>query len=343
MKALVLKEYNMLVFEEIPDPEPGPDEVLIRVKACGICGSDVHGLDGSTGRRIPPLVMGHEASGVVAGTGKKVRDLEIGERVTFDSTIYCGKCSFCRQGQVNLCDNRQVIGVACDEYRRDGAYAEYVAVPRRCIYPIPGSLSFEQAVTVEPLSVALHAVGRSGAGSGHRAVVIGAGMIGLLAVQVLKARGLSFICAVDLDRERLELALSLGADDVLSSRDCDIPAEILKRTGDLGVDVVIEAVGLSSTFSTALACVRKGGAVSLVGNLTQSIELPLQKVVARELTLYGSCASAGEYPQCLEMLTTGAVKVDKLLSASAPLAEGPSWFARLYRGEKGLVKVCLLP
>jgi L-iditol 2-dehydrogenase len=168
-------------------------------------------------------------------------------------------------------------------------------------------------------------------------------MIGLLAVQVLKARGLSFICAVDLDRERLELALSLGADDVLSSRDCDIPAEILKRTGGLGVDVVIEAVGLFSTVSTALACVRKGGAVSLVGNLTQSIELPLQKVVARELTLYGSCASAGEYPQCLEMLTTGAVKVDKLLSASAPLAEGPSWFARLYRGEKGLVKVCLLP
>lgn len=343
MKALVLKEYNRLVYEEVPEPEVGDEDVLIRVKACGICGSDVHGVDGSTGRRVPPLIMGHEAAGVVAEVGRRVSDLKAGERVTFDSTIYCGRCDYCLNGEINLCDSRRVIGVSCDEYRMDGAFADYVAVPRRCVYRIPESLSFEAASIVEPLSVAMHAVGRVNVPAGQTAVVIGAGMIGLLIVQVLKARGCGPVFAVDLDTERLALAVELGAEEGFNPEKEDIPAEVLARTGSRGAALAFDAVGLSSTFRQALGSLSKGGSLVLVGNFSPDIEMPLQKTVVREISIYGSCASAGEYPECLEMLSSGAVGVDKLISASAPLAEGAAWFDRLYRGEKGLIKVCLLP
>src|SRR5215475_639256 len=144
MQALLLKEYMKLEIVSMPEPSIGPDDVLVRVRSCGVCGSDVHGLDGSTGRRIPPLVMGHEAAGEVAACGANVGDLKVGDRVTFDSTIYCGACYFCKRGEFNLCDNRQVLGVSPGEYRRHGAFAEYVSVPRRIMYRLPDGLSYDQ-------------------------------------------------------------------------------------------------------------------------------------------------------------------------------------------------------
>src|ERR1700731_3900418 len=131
MKALLLTKYRSLEIAEVPTPVVGAGEVLIRVGACGICGSDVHGYDGSSGRRIPPIVMGHEAAGTVAVVGSNVSDIREGDRVTFDSTIYCGSCAYCRRGEVNLCNQRQVLGVSTPEYRRAGAFAECVVVPRR--------------------------------------------------------------------------------------------------------------------------------------------------------------------------------------------------------------------
>ena len=182
MQALVLKEYNHFEMQEVPVPDIGPDDVLIEVKACGICGSDVHGMDGSTGRRQPPLVMGHEAAGVISKTGANVIDWHTGERVTFDSTVYCGTCYFCRQNKINLCDNRRVLGISCDAYRQHGALAEYVAVPQRILYRLPDKVTFDQASMVEPVSVAVHAVSRATVASTDTAVVIGVGMIGLLVV-----------------------------------------------------------------------------------------------------------------------------------------------------------------
>src|SRR6516164_7376215 len=137
MQALVLENYRDLQIRDVPDPEIGPRDVLIEVKACGICGSDVHGFDGSSGRRIPPLIMGHEAAGTVAQIGAEVHSYRVGDRVTFDSTVSCGECSFCRRGEVNLCDNRQVLGVSCSDYRRNGAFADYVAVPEHIVYSLP--------------------------------------------------------------------------------------------------------------------------------------------------------------------------------------------------------------
>src|ERR1035441_3994211 len=158
MNALLLKDYMNLDLVQMPVPEAGPEDVLVRVRAWGIWCSGGHGFDGSTGRRTPPLVMGHEAAGEIAQTGAGVRDWRMGERVTFDSTIYCGQCFYCARGEVNLCQNRQVLGVSPGPYRRHGAFAEYVAVPGRIVYRLPANLSFEHAAMIEAVSVAVHAV-----------------------------------------------------------------------------------------------------------------------------------------------------------------------------------------
>jgi L-iditol 2-dehydrogenase len=343
MQALLLTEYRHLEIAEMPTPAPGPGELLIRVRACGICGSDIHGYDGSSGRRIPPLVMGHEAAGTVAGIGAGVTGFREGDRVTFDSTVYCGACFFCRRGDVNLCDNRQVLGVSCGDYRRHGAFAEYVAAPAHICYHLPDALPFEHAAMIEAVSVAVHATNLTPIRLGDSAVVVGAGMIGLLAIQALRRAGCGRIIAVDLEANRLSLALQLGATDAVNARQED-PVEFVRAcTGGRGADVAMEVVGASDPVKTAVAALRKGGALTLVGNLAPQIDFPLQAVVTRQIRVTGSCASCGEYPQCIEMLASGAIQVEPLTSAKAPLIDGAEWFARLYAREGNLMKVILQP
>jgi L-iditol 2-dehydrogenase len=343
MKALLLKEYKVLEMTEMPEPQIGPDDLLVRVKACGICGSDIHGYDGSTGRRIPPLVMGHEASGVVSKTGGNVTQFQAGQRVTFDSTIYCRKCFFCLRGEVNLCDNRQVLGVSPGDYRRDGAFAEYIAVPQRIAYPIPDTLSFEHAAMIEAVSVAVHAVGLTPVKLGDTAVVVGSGMIGLLVVQALQLAGCGRVIAVDLDERRLRLAAELGAEVSLNAGHSDVPKAVRDCTSGRGADVAVEVVGNTQALQTALASLRKGGTLTLIGNLSPKVELPLQSVVTRQIRVLGSCASSGEYPVCIDLLARKAIRVAPLISAVAPLAEGAAWFRRLYNSDPSLMKVILQP
>jgi len=343
MKALVLEKYNHFAYKDVPEPQLGPEDVLVRVKACGICGSDVHGMDGSTGRRIPPVIMGHEAAGVIAEIGANVTSWQKGDRITFDSTIYCGECYFCRRGLINLCDNRRVLGVSCDEYRQDGAFAEYVAVPQHILYRLPEGLSFEQTAMVEAVSIAFHAVARTPLSLNDTAVVIGAGMIGSLIIQSLRAAGCGQIIAVDLDQKRLDLACKLGADKGLESDSIDVLAKVFDLTYNRGADIAFEVVGFTPTLTLAIQCLRKGGSLTLVGNLSPRTEFPLQSVVTRELTLNGSCASRGEYPACLDMIARGVIDVDAMISAVAPLADGASWFQRLHDKEPGLMKVILTP
>lgn len=343
MKALVLVEYNRLEIREVPRPEPGPGEVLVRVKACGICGSDVHGMDGSTGRRIPPLIMGHEAAGVIDRLGLGVTGWQPGDRVTFDSTISCGECAYCRSGLINLCDNRRVLGVAIEEYHQDGAFAEYVTVPARILYRLPEGVSFTQAAMIEPVSVAFHAVNLTPIRLNDTAVVIGAGMIGLLTIQTLRLAGCGKIIAVDQVPDRLELACRHGADVGINAAAEDAVSAVLRETGGQGADIALEAVGVSQTINLAVDCLRKNGHLTLIGNVSPAVEYPLQKIVSRQITTRGSAASCGEYPACLDMLARGAVKVESLISAEAPLEEGPLWFKRLYDREPGLVKVILVP
>ena len=343
MKALLLKEYMKLEVTEVPEPELGPEDLLVRVRACGICGSDIHGIDGSTGRRIPPLVMGHEAAGVVAKVGSAVTAWKINDRITFDSMISCGKCPFCRSGHMNLCDNRMVLGVSCGDYRRHGAFAEYVAVPQHICYMLPDEQPFEHAALIEAVSVAVHAVEVTPVRLGDTAVVVGAGMIGVLTVQAAKNAGCTTVYAVDLDDAKLEMAVKLGAAEGFNPKHCDPVAEILKRTNGKGADIVLEAVGATDPIKTALACVRKGGTVTLIGNITPKIELNLQSVVTREIRLQGTCGSNGEYPACIDLLVKGLIKVDSIISERVSLEDAPRAFERLYNHEPNLMKVIVNP
>jgi L-iditol 2-dehydrogenase len=341
MKALLLSEYRKLDFTDLPAPEPGQDEVLIRVAACGICGSDVHGYDGSSGRRIPPIVMGHEAAGTVAAVGQRVNGLSTGDRVTVDSTVYCGDCPNCSRGDINLCDRREVLGVSCGDYRRAGAFAELVVVPARIVHRLPDNLPFTEAAMLEAVAVALHAVSLAPVKSDDTALVIGAGTIGLLLQQALRVAGCSRVFVTDVDPTRLKLSAELGATAVFAAD--DVSQEIAHHTNGVGVDIAIEAVGKTETVHSAINSVRKGGTVVLVGNIAPEITLPLQKVVTRQIRLQGSCASAGEYPRAIELLSSGAIRVKPLITATAPLAEGPAWFERLYAREPNLMKVVLTP
>ena len=342
MRALLLSKYKELEIAEMPAPVAAPGEVLVRVAACGICGSDVHGYDGSSGRRIPPIVMGHEAAGIIAATGPGVTGLSEGDRVTFDSTVYCGACAYCKRGEVNLCDNRQVLGVSCGDYRRAGAFAEFVAVPSRIVYRLPDTISFEEAAMLEAVSVAMHGVSLAQISANAKALVVGAGMIGLLITQALRAAGCSRIFVTDLDDSRLKLAEEVGAHVTLSAKS-DVARQMEKLTGGVGVDVALEAVGQTDSVKAAIESVRKGGTVVLVGNIAPEVTIPLQKVVTRQIRLQGSCASAGEYPRAIELMASGAIRVKNLISAIAPLTEGPRWFERLYTREPNLMKVVLTP
>lgn len=343
MNALVLTNYLDLQLQQVPTPTPGPGEVLVRVAACGICGSDVHGFDGSSGRRIPPIIMGHEGAGTVAAVGPEVTGWNTGDRVTFDSTIYCGECEYCRRGQVNLCDARQVIGVSCGDYRRHGAFAEYVIVPARVLYRLPPELPFAEAAMIEAVSVALHAVAVSGFSAGQTAVVIGAGMIGTLIVQALRVAGASHILVADLDPTRLAEAARSGAHTTINPKQGgDTVGQVLSQFRS-GVDHAFEAVGASATVEQAIAAVRKGGTVTLVGNIAPRIEIPLQSVVSRQIRLQGSAASSGEYPRAIELLASKQIDVRPLISSVEPLSKGAEAFHRLHSGEPNLIKIILTP
>lgn len=343
MKALQLSAYKQLDFVDLQSPEPAEGELLIRIKACGICGSDVHGYDGSTGRRIPPIVMGHEAAGVVEAVGRGVKEFKAGDRVTFDSTVYCGKCFFCSRGQINLCDHREVIGVSTPAFRRMGAFAEYVTVPARIAYRLPDDFPFAHAAMIEAVSVAVHGVSLTPIEPEDTVVVVGAGMIGLLTLQAVRQTGATRVFVVDMDDSRLQLAKQLGATQTFNSQTQQVVQEVQQLTEGRGADAALECVGITNAIKVAVESVRKGGAVTLVGNVAPTIELGLQSVVSRQIRLQGSCASNGEYPECIAWMSQGRIRVEPLITAVAPLCDGASWFQRLYNREPGLLKIVLEP
>jgi L-iditol 2-dehydrogenase len=195
---------------------------------------------------------------------------------------------------------------------------------------------------LEATAVALHAVRITPIDHGDTALVVGAGMIGLLILQSLRATGTQKVFVADVDDSRLKMAKDLGATEVLNSK-TNLAAQVLKLTNNIGVDAVLEAVGRTETIADSIDSVRKGGTVTLVGNFAPEVKIHLQKVVSRQIRLQGSCASSGEYPQAIEFLASGAIKVKPLITQVAPLEDGPAWFDRLHTGEPGLLKVVLTP
>lgn len=289
--------------------------------------------------------MGHEASGEVIATGPGVSAWKPGDRVTFDSTIYCGVCRFCREGHVNLCENRRVVGVSPTEYKQHGAFAERLALPARILYRLPNSLGFEEAAMVEPVSIAVHAVQRTKIAPGSTAVVVGSGMIGLLVIQALRWAGAKNVVAVDLADNRLALARQLGATHTINSGKADAASEVARITDALGADTSFEVVGFTPTLNLTLAVLKRGGSCVLVGNLSpKTQDFPLQAVVTKEIVLLGSCASAGEYPLCLDLIARGVINVKPMIEAVAPLSDGATWFSKLSQKDGGkYMKVILQP
>ena len=244
---------------------------------------------------------------------------------------------------MNLCDHRQIIGVSCADYSRAGAFAEYVVVPRHIVYRLPDTISFTEAAVSEAVSVALHAVRVSQTAQGETALVIGAGMIGLLILQAARAAECARVIVADIDATRLNLAKQVGAKELLHCPGNELVGEVLRLTNGRGVDTAFEAVGMNETVAAAIDCTRKGGTVTLVGNIRPEVTLPLQKVVTRQLRLQGSCASAGEFPHAIDLVARGEIQVKPLITAVAPLEDGPRWFERLHAHEPNLMKVVLTP
>ncbi len=334
MNALVLEEYNRFEYQtNAPKPEISDTDVLVRVKACGICGSDVHGMDGSSGRRIPPLIMGHEASGEITRIGSAVEGWQIGDRVTFDSTVYNEDDWYTKKGLYNLSDNREVLGVAPPEFKRHGAFAEYVAIPQHILHRIPDTVSYEQAAMVEPIAVALHAIELADIKDAECCVVVGVGTIGVFILQALKVYGMKDVFAIDLSERNRERAKRIGATDAFEPSDDALKQAVLEVTAGRGADIVFEAVGIEATVNLGIDLLRKGGTAMLVGNLTPDVSFPVQKVVTQQIRVQGSCAICGEYPEALRLLAEGKIDVDEHIAEIAPLSEGAAWFDKLQKNE----------
>ncbi len=338
MKALVNTAPYVLEYVDWEKPTPGPDDLLVRVKACAICGSDIKGYSGKTGRRQPPIIMGHEAAGIVESVGENVTAFTPEDRVTFDSTVYCLKCDYCLSGHYNLCDNREVLGVSEGTYRRHGAMAEYVTVPHWIAVKMPDNLSFAQAALVETTSIGVHAANRTPLQLNDTVVVVGAGGVGLVALQAIKLKGAGRVIVTDLSPSRLEMAADLGADVTIQADAPDMMAQLREAAGQRGADATLEAVGIQATFDTALDITRKGGSLTLIGNVMPRVEMGLQSVVSREITLYGVCACNGEIPDCVELIAAGRINVDPFISEYARLEDGQKEFDRLYGGVEGNIR-----
>jgi len=342
MKALVHTAPYVMAYTDWSKPEPGPDDLLVQVKACAICGSDIKGYSGSTGRRQPPIIMGHEAAGVVVAVGANVQGFALGDRVTFDSTVYCLKCDYCLSGHWNLCDNREVLGVSEGTYRRHGAMAEYMTVPYWIAVRMHDNLTYAQAALVETASIGVHAANRTPLKLNDTVVIVGAGGVGLVALQAIRLKGAGKIIVTDLSPSRLEMARDLGADVTIQADAPDLLEQLLAATGPHGADVAIEAVGVQATVDTALEITRKGGSLTLIGNVAPRVQMGLQSIVSREITLYGVCACNGEIPACVELIAAGRLNVDPFISEYARIEDGQAVFDRLYKGVEGNIRTVFL-
>jgi 2-desacetyl-2-hydroxyethyl bacteriochlorophyllide A dehydrogenase len=337
-----------LVVEDVPIPEPGPADVLVRVSACGICGSDLHSY--AAGMYIEPgQIMGHEFSGVVAEAGAAVEGVEVGDRVTGFSVGVCGECFWCRRGQHTLCPR---LFTASTAYGRPGALAEYVLLPDAVLgstlHRLPDSLSDEDGATVEPTSVGAYAVAQAGVQPGDRVLVLGAGMVGNVCMQAAKAAGAGIVAVVEVSPARLDRARALGADAVFDAREGDA-VEWAKQVIGVGpyhfgegamADVVIEAAGVPKTITQALEMVRSGGTVAFVGLAEEPAPIDIAKIVHKAPRIVGSLG--GDFRAALDLLANGQVRTAPLITHRFGLEDVAEAFETQARTDEA-IKVLIVP
>ena len=318
MQALMLTNIKELQLVQVPIPKiEKPDWALLKVKSVGICGSDLHGYTGHTGRRIPPLIMGHEATGEIVAVGESVTTLAPGDRVAMHPLFDTGS-----SGQEK---DRLVLGMSAP-----GAYAEYVAWPAANLFKLPDGLSYQTGALVEPLAITVHAVGLAHIRPYDTAFIVGAGPIGLLTLSVLKSTGANQIIVSDTSDSRLEIAQSLGA-QVLINPLRQNPREVVDTlTGGKGVDVAFEAVGISATCQQTIEVTKDRGTIIWIGNSQLMVEINMQMVVTRELKLFGSYGMTDEdFSRSLQMLADGVISAGQIINRRAALSEGETLFDEL--------------
>jgi len=336
MKVAVWYGGKDIKIEDAPIPKVKNKEVLVKVKAVSICGSDLHAYMGVSKRRFPPLVMGHEFSGEVAEIGSNVSGIKEGERVVIEPVLSCGECKACLHGRNNICENIRLIGL-----HRSGAFAEYVSVPADKCHKLPEKVSFDEASLVEPLAVAVHACNRTSFEKQDKICIIGSGTIGLMTLQVIKLRGAGCIFVTDTLDYKLELAKSLGADKIINAKNQDSLKEVLAEGG---ADAVFEAVGRQKTVQQALSMTKKGGKVTVIGMLEAKMELDMLDVAVKEIEIKGSYGyTSNDFRQALKLISTGEVKVKPLITHTLPLSDITKGFEILSKEAEKVIKVILKP
>lgn len=337
MRTLVYVEPHRLEIQDSPTPAPRAMEVIVKVEASGVCGSDLHGYLGRSLNRKPPLVMGHEFAGVVAGVGEAVSDLAVGTAVTVYPLMTCGRCPACRRGESSQCPSRQVIGV-----HRPGGFAEYTAVPRASVVRVPAGMSVFTASLAEPLANAVHIFNRHLHGLVRRIAIFGAGTQGVMALHLAHLLSPPVLVSVDIVPARLALAERVGATAALNARTGDAVARIRELTGGEGVDLAIEAVGGVATRQAALASVRTGGTVVLLGLGEEMTSLNAVDIVNREVTIRGSYAyTYDDFVRAVELLGTGLIRGE--WARPYALEAGPAVFRQLTTDPGDLIKAVLTP
>lgn len=332
MKAAVFYGPDQpLKVEEVPDPTPGPEEVLVKVAGCGVCHTDLHYIDhGVPTFKQPPLILGHETSGTIAGIGSSVGGWQEGDRVLLPAVYGCGQCAMCRTGRENVCERMVMFG-----NNVDGGYAEYILAPAKDVLALPEEIPLVAgAIIADAVTTPFHAVvNRGRVRPGDRVVVFGCGGIGLNVVQIAAALGASVI-AVDVIDEKLQWAQRLGAEKTLNSKEYErVDKEIRKLTGG-GADIGFEAIGNPTTQAQTFASLRTGGRFVMVGYSAEKMSLDAGRVMYREMEIIGSLGCrAVDYPRVLDLARLGKIKVEELVTATYPLDEINSAFDGLRRGE----------
>ena len=336
MKALMYRGPWKMPVEELDEPAPTAGKVVVDVQAVGICGSDVHGFTGNSGRRTPGIVMGHEFAGTISELGPEMEGYAVG-----DGVVVMPLYSVAAGGDpypLNLSPHRRLTGM-----NEHGAYAQRVAVRAAQLFPKPAGLSWQRAALCEPMAVTLHAARITPINPMQKVAVIGAGPIGLLTMLAARLKGAGTVIVVDRSVHRLELAEELGADAVINVDGTDADAAIREMTGG-GVDVAFEAVGISSTARLSVEVTRNGGNITWIGNNARMIEVDMQSIVTREMSVRGSYGfDETDFAAAIEALSTGRLNVDPLVEEIAPLEDGPEIFRSLAAGENDLVKIILKP
>ena len=337
MKALVFHGNHDLRFEEVPVPGIGDDEALVKVKAVGICGSDVHGFLGKTGRRIPPMIMGHEFSGRVEKTGAAVTNVKPGDRVVVFPYTTCGHCSHCQAGVINQCPDKKFFGVFTD----NGAMTQYVSARSDLLFRLPDGTEYIHGALAEPLSVAARAVNKADIQPEKTVTIIGAGAIGLMCLILSKAKRPRNMVVVDLMDSRLKLARQLGADLTFNPAHDD-PLRFINETLHGGTRAVIEAVGIEKTVQQSIQWAARGGKVVIVGLSQKMMNLDMHEIVNKEIRMEGSFLyDRREFEEILKQLPVLKPSLDKMISLTAPLSEGAELFRRLAQMDETLLKVVL--